>query len=415
MANSSVELLFPKTMIDVVIGEPQPPELFIEVVDDYGNPNGKGHNIRLYWVPQSSLNEYYLIYRSENQRDFDFSTPWRRTDMDDDNGIIPLRTTWNDTDSAEPGKMNYHQELYYTIRAVDNVSMVSHTSRTVGKWTKHFYEGVNTFSLPLEPLKIMDTCQYTLDMKANYIKYMDPISQTWVTHNFGDRDSNNIPMEMGEGFEVEFARQTNYTFTGMPGAMILYDNVSFGFDATSGSGDANSLTATFESPMGDVTLNWAQPSSMDANDQYLVFRSNVRDGFFSGNYIQIATLSFNTLSYTDYGNATTNLQNYYMIIPVNEMGIRGVSSYSIGVWMGKYYMGYDTLGLPLKSESIQSTDWFCDVIPGTWGMNYYNIHEQRWVWHKTIMPRGAYDPDVVMAEGYQISTIRPTFYIYIGI
>jgi hypothetical protein len=415
MANSSVELLFPKTMINVVIGEPQPPELFIEVVDDYGNPNGKGHNIRLFWVPRSSLNEYYLIYRSENQRDFDFSTPWRCTDMDDDNGIIPLRTTWNDTDSAEPGKMNYHRELYYTIRAVDNISMVSHTSRTVGKWTKHFHEGVNTFSLPLEPLKMRDTCQYTLDMNANYIKYMDHVSQTWVKHNFGDRDLNNIPMEVGEGFEVEFARQTNYTFTGMPGAMILFDNVSFGFDATPGSGEANSLTATFQGPLGDVTLNWAQPSCMDINDQYHVLRSNVRDGFFSGNYIQIATLSFNTLSYTDYGNATTGPQHYYMIIPVNETGIRGVSSYGIGVWIGKYYMGYDTLGLPLKPESTQSLDWFCDIIPSTWGMNYYNITEQRWVWHKTIMPRGAYDPDVVMADGYQISTIRPTFYIYIGI
>jgi hypothetical protein len=154
---------------------------------------------------------------------------------------------------------------------------------------------------------------------------------------------------------------------------------------------------------------------MDENYEFQVYRSDVRDGFFCGNYILIASLSFNTLSYTDYGNATIGLQNYYMIIPVNETGARGVSSYSIGVWTGIYNMGFDSLGLPLKTESTHSADWFCDAIPYTWGMNYYDILEQRWVWHRTSMPKGAYDPDILMTEGYQISTIRPILYIYIGI
>ncbi|UCE36065.1 MAG: VWA domain-containing protein [Thermoplasmata archaeon] len=415
IANSSVELLFPKTMINVVIGDLLPPELFIEVVDDYGNPDGKGHNTLLFWIPRSPRVKYYLIYRSENQTDFDFSTPWKRTDLDYDNGYIPTRTTWNDTDSAEPGEKNYHQELYYTIRAVDNMSMVSYTSRTVGKWTKQFYEGVNTFSIPLEPLRIMDTCRYTVDMNANYIKFIDPISHTWVQHNIGDRHKNNILMEVGKGFEVEFDGPAKYTFCGMPGAMIIYDNVSFGFNATPRTGDADSLTASVDGTSGDVTLSWARPSSLDMDHRYHVLRSISRDGFWKGNYDLLASLAYDTLSYTDYGNATAGPHFYYIIIPVNGTGERGASSYSIGVWTGKYSMDYDTLGLPLKLNSTHSTDWFCDAIPNVWGMNYYNVPEQRWMWHKTIMPKGAYDVDVVMAEGYQISTTYPTFYSYIGI
>ncbi|MEE9152247.1 MAG: hypothetical protein V3U20_10520 [Thermoplasmata archaeon] len=76
---------------------------------------------------------------------------------------------------------------------------------------------------------------------------------------------------------------------------------------------------------------------------------------------------------------------------------------------------YDTFGLPLKISSNQTTDWYCDNVPGTVGINYFNISVQRWRWHSTRMPEGAFDPEAVMVEGYQISTAAPTKYSFVGI
>jgi hypothetical protein len=71
------------------------------------------------------------------------------------------------------------------------------------------------------------------------------------------------------------------------------------------------------------------------------------------------------------------------------------------------------MGLPLKLSSFPTADWYCDNIPNTVGINYYIHQEQRWGWHSTRMPQGAYDPQRVMAEGYQISNSNTARFIYI--
>ncbi|UCE37778.1 MAG: VWA domain-containing protein [Thermoplasmata archaeon] len=419
--NSSKTSLFPRTQVLVKLTEPSPPELYIDVVDDFGNLDGKGNNIRLRWDPPDSLfTAYYLIYRSENQTDFNFSTPWVRTDVNYDNGICALRTTFNDTNVSDIVDSNYHQQMYYTIRAVNIAKMVSQTSRTVGKWTKTFEQGVSTFSLPLEPLQPMQTDDYTNDMNAEYIKYIDDTSHIWKKHNYGDGTANNVQMNLGKGFEVKFACPTKYTFCGMPGAMIQYDNASFvGFDHNS---DAKNLTARVDGTTGDIILNWARPFGMSVGvDFYFVYYSDTRDGFWGllGTNYKIlgkGVIYAGTETAIHTGAAQAGTQFYYMVVPVLLNGLQfGASSYSIGVWTGKYSMGYDTLGIPLKPDCTHTTDWYCDAIPNVWGMNYYNVPGQRWMWHKTIMPKGAYDVDVVMTEGYQISTINTTKYTFIGL
>jgi len=103
-----------------------------------------------------------------------------------------------------------------------------------------------------------------------------------------------------------------------------------------------------------------------------------------------------------------------MVVPFNTLGIRGASTYSIGVWTEEYLTEYDTFGIPLKMKIDNTVDWYCDNIPNTVGFNYFIYGEQRWVWHSTRMPEGAYDPVLVMAEGYQISTSSTTKYTFIG-
>jgi hypothetical protein len=104
-----------------------------------------------------------------------------------------------------------------------------------------------------------------------------------------------------------------------------------------------------------------------------------------------------------------------MVVPFNAIGIRGASTYSIGIWTEEYLQGYDTFGIPLKLDSNQTADWYCDNIPDTVGINYYIHSEQWWSWHSTRMPAGAYDPILEMTEGYQISTSNFTKFTFIGV
>jgi hypothetical protein len=391
---------------------PSPPTLYINVSKDM-------ENVILYWDPPSTPGiDHYLIYRSTSQIDFDFNTVWVNTSKNSESGEtgpIPLRTNWNDTKAALPSnETNYEEQYYYTIRAVNVFGEMSGTSRTVGKWTKSFPQDVSTFSIPLEPLRTVNTTidHYQNDMNAKYIKWMDHVDHIWMKH--GDGGVNDTQLEVGKGYEVAFDSPTNYTFTGLPGAMIMYNDDSgyLGFNPAS---EAKNLTATVDPATGNVTLNWTQPLSIGFNDKYFVLRSIERDGLWKGDFLKIATLNFDVRSYNDVGNATSGTQYYYMIVPVNETGIEGSSTYSIGVWTREYQPQYDTFGIPLKLSVNQTVDWYCDNIPDTVGMNYFINSQQRWGWHSTRMSLGAFDPLLMMSEGYQISFSSATKFTFIGV
>jgi hypothetical protein len=104
-----------------------------------------------------------------------------------------------------------------------------------------------------------------------------------------------------------------------------------------------------------------------------------------------------------------------MIIPYNVSGVKGSSTYSLGIWTEEYILGYDTFGIPLKLKNNQTADWYCENIPDVVGINYFIVAQQRWGWHSIVMPGGAFDPILMMVEGYQISTINNTKFIFIGI
>ena len=387
-----------------------PPLLFI-------NTSSDGKDVVLNWIPSYEYGiEYYLIYRATSQTEFDFSVSWKNTSIDREIGELapqPIRTMWNDTNAADPSNLtSYEEQYYYVVRAVNGLGKRSSTSRTVGKWTKIFPEGISTFSLPLEPMSPLMMNDCLLDMGADCIRWMDPTTRTWNKH--GDGGVNDTQLEGGKGYEVNFDKQVNYTFTGMPGAMIKYDDDSgfLGFDPDSG---AKHLTATVDPFTGNVTLSWTQPLGMDGDDTYKVYRSTTRDGFDKGTAMLLDTLIYGDEIYIDPGVASSPGQYYYMIVPFNETGIIGASTYSIGIWIEDYLSGYDTLGIPLKQSFIETADWYCDNIPDTVGMNYYIVNEQRWGWHSERMPALAYDPVIVMTEGYQISTSIATKFIFIGV
>ncbi|UCE39251.1 MAG: right-handed parallel beta-helix repeat-containing protein [Thermoplasmata archaeon] len=391
-----------------------PPILYINV-----SPDKK--NVTLNWDPPSDQDfDPYLIYRSKDPTNFDFSSPWINTltDMEpDETTLNPERTMWNDTNAAFPGNAtNYNEEYYYVIRAFNDRNQVSATSRTVGKWTKTFLKDVSTFSLPLEPLQPI-TVDYLLnDMNATYIKWMNSTTHTWMKH--GDGGNNDRQIIVGEGYEVKFSSQTNYTFTGLPGAMISFNNDT-GFLGFNTSSESKNLTVSVE-PDGNVSIIWKEPIGMGVGGWYEVYYSNRRDGFF-GTFDEdyflacpIVNYGNNTATHIDAQAANPGARLYYLVVPFNVTGDRGTSTYSIGIWTEEYSRGYDSFGIPLKLKENYTADWYCDNIPDTVGINYFNNSKQRWCWHSTVMPEGAFDTVLKMSVGYQISTSSATKFTFIG-
>ncbi|UCE38197.1 MAG: PKD domain-containing protein [Thermoplasmata archaeon] len=392
-----------------------PPTLYINVSQDK-------RDVILYWDLPSTLGiDHYLIYRSTSQIDFDFSTPWINTSRDNESGEpgpIPLRTMWNDTNAALFGNDNYEEQYYYTMKAVNIFGKTSTTSRTVGKWTKSFPQGVSTFSLPLEPLETVSATAdlFLKGMNAIYIKWMNPTSHIWMRHGAGV--TNDTQMKLGECYEVLFNIETVYTFTGMPGAMISHKD-SKGFQGFDSYTEAKGLKVIVKSN-GDVNLSWQKPVSM-TDGWYEVYFSYKRDGFFKTideDYFlacPIINYGTNTTTITGIGAHIAGTRLYYLVVPFNASGIRGSSTYSVGIWTEEYLSGYDTIGIPLKLNDNQTADWYCDNIPFTVGINYHNDSKQRWYWHSTIMPAGAFDTTLKMTDGYQISTTSITKFIFIGV
>jgi hypothetical protein len=405
--NSTQTVYFPQVWLDVLPPAPYPPRL-------YDTVNIVGNDIRLEWdEPLSPASDYFLIYRATSPMDFDFSTPWVNTSVDIDLGgpitAVGLRFSWNDTGAADPSTPQY----YYCIRTVNNVGQISVTSRTVGKWTVSFPQGVSTFSLPLEPLELISpTADYFLnDMGARYIKWMNPATNKWMQH--GDGFINDATLEVGRGYEVAFDTATDYTFTGMPAAMIRHELVGFaGFDYST---SAKNLRIIDVNPSGDVTLEWDEPVGMDPFGGYNIYYSATRDGFDDGSAQLLGALPVFTRVITHSDAAASEAQYYYMVVAFNETGAEGSSTYSIAVWTEEYNVGYDTMGIPVVLTTDKTADWWCEQINDVVGFNYlFDTTTGEWGWHAQRMPEGAFDPTLVMAEGYQISTRATAKYIFIG-
>ncbi|MCK5291691.1 MAG: hypothetical protein KAR39_06720 [Thermoplasmata archaeon] len=356
---------------------PPPANLTAQVTDNDG--------IFLNWTVSNSTSiDHYLIYRSTDQREFDFSTPAYDTSADTD----PLRTNWTDVDAAN---LSAPREFYYVVRAVNGLGNMSITSNTAGKWTRSFISGLNAFSLPLDPFEDQNISDYAVGIpNVDLIRWMD-LNGHWVSHypSMGP-GINDSPARMGEGYEISLSLQATYTFVGSPASMIRFQE---------GLGDSvifrKSLSASIEG--NDVNLSWIAPVGAD---RYLVFRSDKRDGLHD---LSLSPIANTTKTYwRDAGIiGNQNSEYYYMVIPLDSAGGTGSSTYSVGVFTIIYQAGSGTFALPLKPAGTNSLDWFCDNIPNVVGMAYMVF--EMWKFHAGEMPSGVYDSVVQVSEGFQIS------------
>lgn len=359
-----------------------PPEV---LPPDNLRTSATGNDVRLDWEPPIDISNvsHYLIYRAQDQREFDLSAPTYNTSSD----VDPKRTNWTDTNAASPGSPI---EYYYTVRTVSPDGRKSITSNTAGKWTRSFDFGSISFSLPLEPFDVKNISWYADNIpNTEFVRWMDS-SGHWITHDSSQVPGvNDIQAEIGDAFGISLAFPTNFTFCGYPASMIRFSE---------GLGDSiafrKSLTAVVVGD--DVNLTW---QAVGGADSYLVFRSETRDGLHNLSRIPVANIT--ETYWTDTGVLGGGDEYYYTVIPADAVGRFGSSTYSVGVVSFVYSWGSDTFALPVKPMESRTLDWYTDAIPDVAGMAYSTFGE--WKYHAREKPSGIYDRLVQVSEGYQIS------------
>ena len=389
--NENATMPFPDTLIHVVLPPIDPPTDLRSSVENNAD-------IRLEWTPPNQATvDYYLIYRSEHQTEFDFSAPVYNTSVD----VDPGRTNWTDVGAAGPGAP---KEYYYTLRAVDTSGSVSTTSNTAGKWTKSLEPGLNSFSIPLEPFDQINVSQLANEIPNSVlIRWMDSNGR-WVTHMAGSGAGvNDAIAQVGRTYEISVSSWTNCTFVGFPGSMISHregfgDSVAFRKSLTVGVQGTN------------ITLGW---QTLPGASEYEVYRSARRDGLFEESLQPIGIVISPATAYTDFGLAVPDRQFYYWVIPLTSGGEEGSGTYSVGLWIGSYHGGSDTFALPLKLNVTIGIDELCNVNSEIAGMSY--MISGVWKFHAREMPAGVYDVLIEQSGGYQLSTEGATYYIFIGV
>ncbi len=385
--NSTESISFPETLITVLVPEPvEPPILGIEADQN---------DVHLSWTIPGANISYYLIYRSLDQRSFDFTSPIHSTQFDP----IPTATDWTDVGAATLTPREY----YYAVRAVNNLGVRSITSNTVGKFTRSFESGLNSFSLPLEPL-VTNSIEWYANGIPNtvYIDWMDD-SDHWVRHWKGAPVTKPGPLVLGEGFQIYLSSPSAYTFVGTPAAMIKYQE---------GLGSAFNFrrALTAQAIQDDVILYWWTAIGAVG---YNVYRTDDRMDFHMTSLTPIATLGPGDLSWTDVGAIASEATWYYMVIPVKTGGLEGSGTYSVGVISVAYKAGHTSMGLPLKPAGWWTLDHYCEGILRSKGIAYMTMGV--WKFHATEMPAGVYDPFIEQGQGYQISVDgQASRYTYVG-
>ncbi len=370
-------------------------------------------HVYLNWTAPISLEPtHYLIYRSTTQDGFDFANPFANTftDINPVGGAVdPLGREWIDLWANDPLNPNFANEYYYCVVVVNIFDMKSVTSNIAGKWTIEFNEGVNTFSLPLEPFEQHEVSWYQDRIPdCYYIKWLDPVSHNWVKHSNTDQEGmNDTQVVIGDGYELYLNQSSYFTVCGLPATSVRY------LDTKLAAPSGFTLSVIGD----DVLLNW-QPVS--GADHYFIYRTTTRDGFAEPIITPIVQLAANSgTQCLDAGVIDVDCEYYYSIAAVRTSEFEDYAlnlGYGIGLRSITYSIGYSALALPLKPFENYTADWFTNNLEGARGVNWLDDNGD-WLGHADWMPSGVYDAELEMAKGYQlcIENESDVQVVYVGI
>jgi hypothetical protein len=126
----------------------------------------------------------------------------------------------------------------------------------------------------------------------------------------------------------------------------------------------------------------------------------------------LATVPASLASFTDVDAILLESEYYYWVVPINAAGERGSSTYSVGVWVGTYQKGSDTVSSPLKLQDETTIDEMCDANKYIVGIAY--LIKGVWKFHSREMPASAYNSVFAQSLGYQISSENDVQLVFIG-
>lgn len=139
--------------------------------------------IILNWTrPLSPTLDHYLIYRSQDPHNFDFSSPYNNSLTWSD----PLATNWTDPDIDEGSNdFNY----FYIVRGVNNTGYEEQNMNIVGKYVSWLNIGWNMVSIPLKQSNTsIDQVLSTILDNCYIVYYYSGIDGKWH-HSNGDLSS----------------------------------------------------------------------------------------------------------------------------------------------------------------------------------------------------------------------------------
>jgi hypothetical protein len=389
---SDHSLLFPRVYI--LVGELSAPILKIF--------NPKDGFVSLSWYyptdfPISDLIEYLLIFRSEDMRDFDFSTPIVDTSRDTDPrslDINSLRYSWNLSVSLIP------DESYYICMPVTKDDVLFPTSNTVGAKRVYFTSGWNDFSLPFAPCEPLYSHDLKNSVGALSIKSTRFLSRhVWTTSNV----SLNIFHGVDEANAIMmcFENDTDYLFSGYAPSNIHYlDNKL--------PAPSNFTVSLYNETHFHISWDPVE----EANSYYLMVNFK-RCGI--ENDVKTKRRLYPWENECFYPISTVGIELAFSVAasttPIAPMSSYEPSfvlnsSYSIAVYKLFSNSKYCGFGLPFEIAP-QTISEFVLENESIIGMNYHDHLEQRWIWHRYNMPQGVYDVQIKRCRAYQISSTEP--------
>jgi hypothetical protein len=379
--------------------------------------------------------ELYQIFGGPKPGELDLENPLAESDLN----------SWRHL-----GALFDYKEYYYCIIALDEHGWAGPTSSIIGFYTKQFQRGYNSFSLPLEPFydhKVSWYVDNMLELDYETIFYYDEYQQKWLGHpKFYPSKIDNFEMKMGKSYTLLSGRDFDFTFTGRPEALLRFvsgipDDEWLG-GAVSDKLYRNGLKLSVRE--SGVMLEWYKP--VDTGDggseleYFEVYRQTKRGAIkvsTSGSAANIeSTLEQLTTTrltrFIDSGankyiksnigssegminepvDETSNLFGYtsehrelhYLVIPVDELGRRGGSTYGRSISIMELRNGLNTYGITFIDTALSDVDNNIKEI----GINdadtlyYFNNDHNRWIGHPRYLPYVRDNPEMKQGEGYLI-------------
>jgi hypothetical protein len=282
-----------------------------------------------------------------------------------------------------------------------------------------------------------------LSSEFETIYYYDHSIKKWIGHpRFLPAEIDDFELLVGRSYMLYSAKDFSYTFTGRPELMVRL------VEGISGSRWPGTNSSTFDYTnslrlsvrKSGILLEWDKIEVTDnTNNQikyYELYRKNTRGalnlsnaGSFKSdeNSLKLITatrlnkyqddeifeLFENTLDFKsnreaqpaeDASNRTDYYEYHYIVVPVDEFGRRGSSTFSKSISISKLDGGYNSFGLSfLNSEKMEVHEFIMELgLLDTDTIYYYDRSNQQWIGHPRFLPGFRDNPKMEIGEGYLI-------------